>query len=166
MGTAGFGAGNITPVAEFNVFVDAEAYRLVLESGIPITVYGVDLCLNDAELTGAELAEMSRKRSPTADFAVRCTAQRLRYNREKFKRDSIDLPDPVAAAVALYPALALETVPCYAYCCTAEEATYGQVILYESGKTYTGRPNIPVPNADVVKRIDAEGFRKKIIEIL
>ena len=37
MGTAGLGAGNASPVAEFNVYADAEAYKIMLDSGLPIT---------------------------------------------------------------------------------------------------------------------------------
>ena len=36
MGTAGFGFGNATPVAEFNVYVDAEAYKIMLDFGLPL----------------------------------------------------------------------------------------------------------------------------------
>ena len=35
MGTAGFGPGNATPVAEFNVYKDAPAYKVMLELGVP-----------------------------------------------------------------------------------------------------------------------------------
>ncbi|MEK4068912.1 nucleoside hydrolase [Peribacillus sp. FSL R5-0717] len=47
MGTAGFGAGNTTPVAEFNVYVDAEAYSIIMKSGIPISIIGFDICLGE-----------------------------------------------------------------------------------------------------------------------
>lgn len=50
MGTSGFGPGNTTPVAEFNMYVDAEAYRIMLNSGIPTTIIGFDVCLGEAAL--------------------------------------------------------------------------------------------------------------------
>ena len=40
MGTTGFGTGNATPVSEFNVYNDAEAYDVVLRAGLPMTVLG------------------------------------------------------------------------------------------------------------------------------
>nr|MCR5178943.1 nucleoside hydrolase [Lachnospiraceae bacterium] len=51
MGTAGLGPGNASPVAEFNVYADAEAYRIMLDSGLPITVIGLDMCDGDAQWT-------------------------------------------------------------------------------------------------------------------
>lgn len=35
--------GNWTPAAEFNIYVDAEAARVVFESGIPLTMFGLDV---------------------------------------------------------------------------------------------------------------------------
>lgn len=43
MGGAGHGSGNITPLAEFNIFVDAEAAAVVLQSGIPLLLVGWDV---------------------------------------------------------------------------------------------------------------------------
>ena len=43
MGTAGFGQGNATPVAEFNVYKDAEAYKILIDSGVPVTIVGWDI---------------------------------------------------------------------------------------------------------------------------
>ena len=51
MGTAGLGAGNASPVAEFNVYADAKAYKVMLDSGLPITVVGLDMCGDEAQWT-------------------------------------------------------------------------------------------------------------------
>ena len=44
MGSAGLGPGNASPVAEFNVYSDAPAYKRMLDSGCPVTVIGLDVC--------------------------------------------------------------------------------------------------------------------------
>ena len=43
MGTCGLGHGNASPVAEFNVYSDAYAYKVMLDSGINITVAGLEM---------------------------------------------------------------------------------------------------------------------------
>ncbi|BFH64303.1 nucleoside hydrolase [Paenibacillus azoreducens] len=50
--------GNTTPVAEFNVYVDAEAYSIMVKSGIPITIIGFDVCLGEAELYKQRLSSL------------------------------------------------------------------------------------------------------------
>ena len=51
MGTAGLGPGNASPVAEFNVYADARAYKIMLDSGLPVTVVGLDMCGDEAQWT-------------------------------------------------------------------------------------------------------------------
>ena len=61
MGTPGFGPGNATPVSEFNVFIDAEAYSLMLESGVPVTIAGFDLYVGEIALDTKELQWLASK---------------------------------------------------------------------------------------------------------
>ena len=51
MGTAGFGPGNTTSVAEFNVDADAEAYRIMMNCGVPSYIGGFDICIGAAAWT-------------------------------------------------------------------------------------------------------------------
>ena len=58
MGTAGFGPGNTTPVAEFNVYVDAESYAVLLNGGVPLTIVGIDQCKGNAVWTAQDMEEI------------------------------------------------------------------------------------------------------------
>lgn len=158
MGTAGFGVGNCTPVAEFNVFVDAESYAYFLESGIPITIIGFDLCLGKTAFWKEDLDEMAQS-GPVGQFVTDCTKVLLSYNLRAKNEYNIDLPDAVAMGVALWPDIVVESVNAYCYCCTKEEPAYGQVIIYDPAIPLSVGVPIPPANAAIIKRIDSEKFK-------
>ena len=99
MGTSGFGPGNCTPVSEFNVYVDAEAYHIMINSGIPVTIVGFDVCLGDAALLKEDLDTLAESGIKSADFAVKCNRRLVEYNIEASNKCFLDLPDAVAMAV-------------------------------------------------------------------
>lgn len=168
MGTGGFGPGNATPVAEFNVYVDAEAYNVMLCSGIPITIAGFDLCLGKAALNEGDIARLKTNGTAAGKFAIECNKTLLEYNIWRSGEHIIDLPDPVAAAIALWDDIVLDAWDCYCYTCTKEEPAYGQVIPFSpKARDATEGPyvNLP-PNARVVREIDYTLFKKRLIDML
>ncbi|MDU4892022.1 MAG: nucleoside hydrolase [Clostridium sp.] len=168
MGTAGFGPGNTTPVAEFNVYVDADAYSIMLKAGIPMTIIGFDLCGGEAAFNKEELDFLEAHGSPQADFITKCTNNLLKYNLKLTGDHIVDLADAVAMGVVLWgDEIVKENKDCYCYTCTQEEAAYGQVILHD-GSEYC----IPesfwkyTPNATVVKTINNKLYKEKLIKII
>ena len=111
MGTSGFGFGNTTPVAEFNVYVDAEAYKIMLDSGIPITIIGFDVCLGDAALTKNEMELLLNSGKEEAIFSVKCNRSLLDYNLRTCGGYFVDLPDAVAMGVVLWDDIVTEAKP-------------------------------------------------------
>ncbi len=160
MGTGGFGPGNITPVAEFNVFVDAESYAILLESGISVTIAGFDLCLGDAALTPNDFIELST--TPLGKFIVDCNKKRLSQNEELTGTPFVDLPDAVAMAAAIWPEVVTEEITAHCYCCTKEVPSYGQVIIYDVSKPFSVEYNIPKTFSTVIKSIDSERFKARL----
>ena len=164
MGTSGFGAGNISPVAEFNVFVDAESYSVMLESGIPVTVAGFDLCLGEAALTPEEIEEISC--SELGRYVALSNKTRLSFNEKLTGTPFVDMPDPVAMAVAIWPEIVKEEITAHCYCCTKETATYGQVIIYDFSKPFSVKYDIPETFTKVVKAIDPHLFKERFKKTL
>jgi len=166
MGTAGFGFGNITPVAEFNVYADAEAYKIMIEFDVPVTIIGFDLCLGDAALKKEEINMLLNSGKKEAIFAMECNKRLLQFNVERTGDEIIDLPDPVAMAVMLWEDIVLEASECYCYTCIKEEATYGQVIIQDW--EFTNWPGFDdnKPNSTVVKKIDHNKFKEKLVKLL
>ena len=165
MGTGGFGPGNCTPVAEFNVYVDAEAYGILLTSGIPLTIVGFDLCLGETALNRADLDTLAGG-NDVMRFMEKATSALVAYNKRSGHGTFADLPDAVAMGCALWPELVKETVSVYAYCCTKEEPSYGQVIFYDRTVPMSVSYDIPPDNAVVVKTIDSAFFKKKFMDAL
>ncbi|WP_375090345.1 nucleoside hydrolase [Peribacillus sp. RS7] len=167
MGTAGFGAGNTTPVAEFNVYVDAEAYSIMMKSGIPISIIGFDVCLGEAAWNREDMKFLMASQKEEAMFAVQCNSSLLEYNLQASGGHFVDLPDAVAMGVALWDDIVLEDKFCYCYVCTTEEATYGQVIINDGSKLAIsdGFGSNP-PNATICKNIDNQLFKNRLLELL
>jgi inosine-uridine nucleoside N-ribohydrolase len=67
MGGAVFREGNITPVAESNIYHDPEAARLVLGAGWPVTLVGLDVTMQACQ-TPADLQALGRAGTPAASF--------------------------------------------------------------------------------------------------
>jgi purine nucleosidase len=105
MGGAACTVGNVTPAAEYNVWVDPEAARACFRSGLPIEMVGWELSRDDANLDAADIEHCRALGTPLARFAIECNAKALQVNRSLFRGRGISLPDPVAMAVALDPAI-------------------------------------------------------------
>ncbi len=165
MGTGGFGLGNATPVAEFNVYNDADAYSVMLGSGIPITIIGFDMCGGDSVLSETEIDEL-KNGSDISRFAAACTGALVEFYKAKHGFRALELPDPSAVAAAIWEDVVLEAPECFCYCCTKDERTYGQVIVYEKDCVYSfGKANEEC-NCRVVKKMDLYKMKRRIMELL
>jgi purine nucleosidase len=72
MGGAPCSEGNVTPAAEYNIWVDPEAARMVARSGLPIELAGCHLCRGEAALDPADIEHVLSIGTPLALFAIEC----------------------------------------------------------------------------------------------
>src|SRR6478609_5299374 len=74
MGGAPCCEGNVTPAAEYNIWVDPEAARIVLLSGLPVELVGWQLSRGEAVLHESDIAHIQGFKNKLARFAIECNS--------------------------------------------------------------------------------------------
>lgn len=129
MGGAPCCEGNVTPAAEYNVWVDPEAARAVLLSGLPVELVGWQLSRGAAVLDQNEIAQIQGFDNKVAQFAIECNSRaRLAYL-EQTGEDGISLPDPVTMSIALDPTIGTYWSEHYVDVETRSELTRGMTVV-------------------------------------
>jgi purine nucleosidase/pyrimidine-specific ribonucleoside hydrolase len=149
------GAGNVTPFAEFNIWVDPEAADVVLRSGVPLTLCGLDVS-HQALATPEVLGRLGALGTPLAATVVDLLGFFGDRYREIWGFESPPLHDPVAVARVIDPAL----VRC--------EDAYVAIELHGAhtrGATVCDRYGVlgRAPNAKVATELDVPRFWDLVI---
>lgn len=158
MGGAHFEGGNITPAAEFNIYVDPEAADIVLRCGCPITLLPLDV-------THSVLSTVERLDRIRA-IGSRCSAATVemlhfakRFDLVRYGWASAPLHDPNVIAYLIDPTL-YEGRSINVSIETASVLTRGMTVVdYWS---VTGRP----ANVHYIRSADVEGFYDLLTERL
>jgi inosine-uridine nucleoside N-ribohydrolase len=152
------GLGNVTPAAEFNIYVDPEAAHVVFTCGRPVTMVGLDVT-HQVLATPEVRARIRALGTPVAglvDGLLDFFADRYR---DVFGFDAPPLHDPCAVAHVVDPTL-LRTKPMRVDVELRGEWTAGRTVCDVHG--VTGRP----ANADVGLEIDVPRFWDLLVATL
>jgi inosine-uridine nucleoside N-ribohydrolase len=120
--------GNITPAAEFNIYVDPEAARIVFQSGIPITMVGLDVT-RKTSLTEEHLRRLQAGQNPVSQAAATIARNALEHNRQRGFVVGPNMHDSLAVAGFIRPSL-LKLKEYYVDVETAGELTAGETLGY------------------------------------
>jgi inosine-uridine nucleoside N-ribohydrolase len=157
MGGAVFDS-NITPAAEFNIYVDPEAAKVVFGSGIPITMVGLDVTnkalfdFGDIERLAAMNGRVSRVVAPLLKFFAQA-------NRDIFGFDGAPLHDALAVAHLIRPEV-IKTRKLNVEIETDGELTRGRTVADVYG--ITGKP----ANTDVALEVDNDLFKDLLVRAI
>ncbi len=104
MGGAYFEVGNITPTAEFNIYVDPQAADIVFRSGAPITVMSLDVT-HKVLVTPKRNDAFRTLNTPVGIAVAQMTDFFERFDKEKYGSDGAPLHDPCVTAYLIQPDL-------------------------------------------------------------
>jgi purine nucleosidase len=161
MGGAACTVGNITPAAEYNLWVDPDASNIVFSSGLPIVMVGWELCRGEANLDDDEMDAVRAIGTELARFAIESNAAAIESNREWLGDPGLGLPDPVAMAVALDPDRVVRRASRHHVEIEhTSELTRGMSVVDQLGVR-----NLE-PNATVIWEIDVRRFKEMLRQSL
>lgn len=158
MGGAYFEVGNITPAAEFNIYVDPEAAKLVFASGVKITVMPLDVT-HKALTTRARVDAFRALNSKVGEMVAAWTDFFERFDMEKYGSEGAPLHDPCVIAYLIRPDL-FSGRHINVEIETQSELTLGMTVA--DWWRVTDRK----PNALFIGDVDADGFYALLTERL
>ena len=158
MGGAYFAVGNITPAAEFNIYVDPQAADIVFKSGAPIVVMPLDVT-HQALVTRPRNEAFRALKTRVGIAVAEMTDFFERFDKEKYGSEGAPLHDPCVTAYLIRPELfSGRTINVEIE--TRSELTLGMTVADWWG--VTDRP----ANALFMSTVDADGFFDLLTERL
>jgi inosine-uridine nucleoside N-ribohydrolase len=161
--------GNITPAAEFNIFCDPEAAAIVFESGVPITMVGLNVTMQVI----ATPERRAQIRSIGSRVAIAAADMLDHYGVGEAQYSGLPggaMHDPLAVAALVAPSI-VETVPMHVVVETSSRYTDGMTLcdgrmLGPDLRPRGRRHDATAPNADVAVAVDVDGFWELFLDVL
>jgi len=139
--------GNVTPAAEFNIYVDPEAARIVFHSGAPVVMVGLDVT-RKALLREEDVRRLESGSDPVARLAARLGRNGVERSKRAGGRGPA-MHDPLAMAVLLDKSI-VQREKYYVDVETAGELTAGETLVYRRPPLRRSAPWIsPFENSEL-----------------
>ena len=152
--------GNIVPAAEYNFYVDPEAAKLVLQSGIEMTMVGWDMCADYSLMFDEEHAEIESFGTMGSQFFKDVNKVVKRFNEKVHKLSGTTHPDTLLVAIAADERITEKSTKYYVDVETKGELTRGYSLVDINGRL--GKE----PNVRVCEKVDRDLFKEHLYEVL
>jgi len=146
--------GTLTPVTELNASYDPEATHIVLSSGAPLTMVGLDVTTQTC-LTLEDVGRIGAVGTPLTDYLAEVVEPWVRYVMERRHLPGCWLHDPLAVCVAIDPSI-VRTEPMWVGVELASPRFRGQTVGWDMRFPYLFPVN--EPNAHVCVAVDTARF--------
>ena len=153
-----YGTGNVTPSAEFNIYADPEAARVVFTSGVPIVMMGLDLT-NQTVCTADVIERMRNTGNRAGALFADIMSFTLKTQAEVYGLAGGPVHDATCIGYLIDPGC-ITTKDMYVEIDVNEGPCYGRTVCDELG--ITGK----TPNAKVGTRIDTPRFWDRVEECI
>jgi len=135
--------GNVTPAAEFNIWVDPEAAKIVLHSGLPTTMVGWEICMKYGLIGPREYSQIEAMGTKYSEFFIAVNRQVRKFMREERGMDATSCPDSITMSIVLNRKVATDVRRKFVDVDTSDGVSRGAMVVDHMG-VLGRRPNVAV----------------------
>ena len=162
MGGSWMAGGNITPVAEANIYNDPEAADTVFKSGVPITMVGLDVT-HKVFLSDSDILKLSLVANRTGKFLKKISNYYINFYRETKNMDGCFFHDATAVIAFTNPEL-FEFKQGKVFV-SKDDLTRGQTVVFDSHKEHETLPADDRKNINIANDVNSEKVICEFLEI-